>query len=273
MNAMCKILKISRSLLYYKPKERAEEKKKNVKIENSIIDEFRASRNNYGTRKLKIMLKRKGDIVSRRRIGKIMEKHGLVSNYTIKQFKKHKNKTNEEKIENLVKRKFEGRKALEVVVSDLTYVNVGGKWNYICLLLDVSGREIIGFAAGRKKDAELVRKAFYSVKANLLDIEIFHTDRGSEFKNHVIDEIINAFGMKRSLSKKGCPYDNAVAEATYKIIKTEFAFNKIFKNFEQLEYLLFDYVNWFNNFRIHGSLNYLSPAEHKSLSSTNFCPN
>ena len=88
-----------------------------------------------------------------------------------------------------------------------------------------------------------------------------------------MDEIIEGFGIKRSLSKKGCPYDNAAAEATYKIIKTEFAFNKIFKNFEELEYLLFDYVNWFNNIRIHGSLNYLSPVEYKSLGSTNFCPN
>ena len=51
----------------------------------------------------------------------------------------------------------------------------------------------------------------------------------------------------RSLSKKGCPYDNAVAEATYKIIKTEFAFNRIFGSFEELETELFDYVHWYNN--------------------------
>lgn len=161
---------------------------------------------------------------------------------------------------------------MEVVVSDLTYVNVCGKWNYICLLLDISGREIIGFAAGKHKDAKLVMKAFYSVKQNLSNVEIFHTDRGSEFKNQIIDEVIAAFGMKRSLSKQGCPYDNAVAEAMYKIIKTEFAFNKVFKSFEELEYLLFDYVNWYNNFRLHSSLGYLSPAEYKRNSPTNFCP-
>ena len=171
-------------------------------------------------------------IVLRRKIGKIMKKYGLVSNYTIKQFKKQKSTTNEEKTENLVKQEFGDRKKLEVVVSDLTYVNIAGKWNYICLLLDIAGREIIGFAAGKEKDAELVRKAFYSAKVNLSEIEIFHTDRGSEFRNHVVDEIIEAFGIKQSLSKKGCPYNNAVAEATYKIIKTEFAFNKIFKDFE-----------------------------------------
>jgi len=271
---MCKVLKISRSLIYYKAKKNAEEKVENIKLENNIISEFKASRNNYGTRKLKVMLERRGYSVSRQKIRKIMKKYGLVSNYTIKQFKARKSKiNNEEKTENLVKQNFKGRKKLEVVVNDLTYVNVARKWNYICLLLDVSGREIMGFSAGSKKNAELVRKAFYSAKINLSGIEIFHTDRGSEFKNQIVDEIIEGFGIKRSLSKKECPYGNAVAAATYKIIKTEFAFNKIFRNFEELEYLLFDYVNWFNNIRIHGSLNYLSPAEYKSLGSINFCPN
>ena len=70
----------------------------------------------------------------------------------------------------------------------------------------------------------------------------------------------------RILSKKGCPYDNAVAEATYKIIKTEFAFNRIFESFEELETELFDYVNWYNNIRIHSSLNYLTPIEYKKVS-------
>jgi transposase InsO family protein len=69
------------------------------------------------------------------------------------------------------------------------------------------------------------------------------------------------------LSKKGCPFDNAVAEATFKVIKTEFAFNGIFESFKQLEYELFDYVNWYNNHRIHGSLDYLTPVEYRLMMS------
>ena len=58
--------------------------------------------------------------------------------------------------------------------------------------------------------------------------------------------------IERSLSKKGYPYDNAVAEAGYKIIKTEFAFNRIFKDLQELKK---DYVLWYNYKRIHGVLN------------------
>ena len=64
-------------------------------------------------------------------------------------------------------------------------------------------------------------------------------------------------------SKDHCPYDNAVAEATYKIVKTEFAFNRRFEDFEELERELFDYVNWYNNIRIHGSLDYQTPVQYR----------
>lgn len=85
---MCRFLKISRSLIYYELKNKSNE----TELENAIIRKFKASKNNYGTRKLKIELAKSENkiIVSRRKIGKIMAKYGLVSNYTIKQFKVHK---------------------------------------------------------------------------------------------------------------------------------------------------------------------------------------
>ncbi len=120
-------------------------------------------------------------------------------------------------------------------------------------------REVIGFSSGRNKDSQLVARAFASVKTNLSKINIFHTDKGNEFKNQLIDETLEAFNIDRSLSMKGCPYDNAVAEATFKIIITEFVRSQTFDNLDELKYELSDYVNWFNNHRIHSSLDYLTP--------------
>ena len=259
---MCKVLKISRSLVYYKRQNKRKEKD----LEEAIIKIFKDSKNNYGSRKIKVELLKLGYQVSLRKIRKYMNLNGLVSNYTIKQFKIHKTKCNEDEVENKLNREFDRTEKLDVIVSDLTYVNVQGKWNYICLIIDLFNREIVGYAAGKHKNAELVYKAFSTIKVDLSKINIFHTDRGNEFKNKIIDEVLTTFNISRSLSKKGCPYDNAVAEATYKIIKTEFAFNKIFESFEELELELFDYVNWYNNIRIHGSLNYLAPIEYKKVS-------
>jgi transposase InsO family protein len=190
-----------------------------------------------------------------------MEKYSLVSKYTLKHRKRRREDVNNDVVPNILDRQFADREPLEVVVSDLTYIKCAGRWHYLCLLLDLYNRKIIGSALGRNKDAKLVRTAFYGVQADLRKIKIFHTDRGSEFKNQVIDEIMKAFGITRSLSAKGSPIDNSVAESMYNIVKTEFAFGEEFRDYTDLELKWFDYVNWYNNVRIHGSLGYLTPVE------------
>lgn len=263
---MCKLLKIPRSLVYYHLNNRKKISKvseEEVKLENTVIRIFRESRNNYGTRKIKEKLRREGIIVSRRKISQIMKKYSLVSNYTVAQYKVHKKGCNEDNVPNTVNREFKNREKLEVVVSDLTYVKVNKRWAYICILLDLHNREIIGYSAGTKKDANLVYQAFLNCKYPLSKIKIFHTDRGNEFKNKTINEVINTFDIERSLSNKGCPYDNAAAESLYNIIKTEFIKGRSFENIDILILELGDYVNWYNNHRLHGSLDYLTPMEYK----------
>lgn len=92
---------------------------------------------------------------------------------------------------------------------------------------------------------------------------MFHTDRVKEFDNRLIDEALETFNIQRSLSIKGCPYDNAVAKATFKVFKTEFANQDHFSTLNQLELELNDSVHGFNNIRIHGTLVYLIPIEFK----------
>lgn len=258
---MCRVLKLPRSTYYYEAKQKQDESEVVLLIKTI----FKESRNNYGTRKIKKELAKKDLVISRRRIGRIMKQEGLVSAYTIAQFKPHVEKYNESKTANLVDRQFNNQKHLKVVVSDLTYVRVGMQWNYICVLIDLFNREIIGYSTGRNKDAQLVSRAFASVKGNLSNISIFHTDRGNEFKNKLIDDTLSTFGINRSLSMKGCPYDNAVAEATFKVIKTEFIRQYTFDNLSELNDELSDYVYWFNNQRIHSSLDYLTPVEYRNI--------
>ena len=193
-----------------------------------------------------------------------MKKRNLESAYSKSRFKVHHGKCNEAPIPNELDRQFNGQSRFAAVVSDLTYVRVNYKWNYVCILVDLFNREIIGHSAGLNKDARLVYDAFASVKANLGEIQMFHTDRGSEFNNEMIDEILDTFEIKRSLSLKGCPYDNAVAESTFKIFKAEFVYGRNFENLGRLRLELSDYINWFNNFRLHSSLGYLSPCEFKT---------
>lgn len=80
---MCKVLQIPRSTYYYESKA----KESTDEITPKVIEIFKVSRNNYGTRKIKVELKKAGYIVSRRKIGRIMKQNGLVSNYIVAQYK------------------------------------------------------------------------------------------------------------------------------------------------------------------------------------------
>lgn len=110
-----------------------------------------------------------------------MKQEGLVSNYTVAQFKPHVAKCNDDKTKNVINRNFDNHLYLNVVVSNLTHVLVGNFWHYICVLLDLFNREIIGYSSGPNKDATLVKKAFSTVQTNLNQMKIFHTDCGNEF--------------------------------------------------------------------------------------------
>lgn len=269
VSAMCDVLQIPRSTYYYEAKIRDDQKEE--ELTRLIKDIFKSSRNNYGQRKIKIELQKKDWQVSRRRIGRIMKEQGLVSKYTVAQFNPRKTSLNESEVGNVLNREFNQDKELKVVVSDLTYVRVRQKWHYICILVDLYNREIIGYSAGPEKTAALVQRAFASVPYSLKRLELFHTDRGSEFKNKLIDEALEAFDIERSLSAKGTPYDNAVAEAMFKTIKTEFVNGAVFSSQQELDLELFDYVNWFNHIRIHESLGYLTPSEYKRKHQAGIC--
>lgn len=216
----------------------------------------------YGQKKLYKALRKKGVSIGKEKLSEIMKQENLVSKYVIRRHpNSSQNATNHDEIGNKLGRKFSGRKPLEVVASDLTYVDVNHKWHYICLLIELSHREIIGYSAGENKDSELVKAAWLTIKEDIRNICIFHTDRGSEFKNEEIDKILKVGNIERSLSNPGTPIDNAVCESMYDIVKTEFLFGEKFTDLADLQAKLSAWVWWYNNERLHSSLGYQTPVE------------
>lgn len=136
-----------------------------------------------------------------------------------------------------------------------------GKWVYICLITDLSNREIVAYSCGKNKDTELVNKELYQSNANSEQVKIFHTDIGKKFVNTKIDEFLSTFKIQRSLSRAGSAHDNSVSESIYSVLKIELLNSLKLESMEHLDMELFDYVNWNNNFRIHSSVRYKSPAD------------
>lgn len=259
---MCRCLNITRNRFYYQriPKLNTEELKLGAKVSEIFKQSYRA----YGTRRIQAELRRQGITLSRRKISNIMASHQLVSKYTQKRYRVNLSGSNEAIVKNELNREFDVGQQRKVLVTDLTYVRVKERWHYLCVIVDIANREIVAHSAGRHKSAELVMQALSQVSFSLSEIDLFHSDRGKEFDNHLLDECFAIFGITRSLSHKGCPYDNAVAEATFKAIKTEFVSNQLFDSLEQLKLQFCHYVDWFNYTRLHSSLNYQTPIEYRS---------
>ncbi|MFQ9230507.1 MAG: IS3 family transposase [Collinsella sp.] len=260
ISAQCRLLGVARST-YYSMRSRPGRPDAAGSGAPAVVAARAASKGRYGSRKIKASLERSGVTVSRRRVCRIMRENGLVSAYGRKRFKVHPGAVNEADVPNVVARGFGGRAPRTHICSDLTYVRVGASWNCVCLLVDLYNREIVGHSAGPRKDARLVKSAFATPSFPISDIEVFHTDRGSEFDNAEIDLMLEAFGIERSLSAKGCPYDNAVDESTNRILKAELVHRETFGTTRELRAKLSDYVHWYDNFRIHSTLGYMSPVE------------
>ncbi len=153
-----------------------------------------------------------------------------------------------------------------MIVTDLTYVRVANRWAYVCLIIDLFNREIIiGLSAGWHKTAKLVKEAIQSIPYALIKVKLFHSDCGKEFDNALFDEMLEAFGITRSLSQAGCPHDNAIAESIYKAFELEFINQETSHSLEELTLKTKDYVHWWNHRRIHGSLSYQTPMTKRAI--------
>ena len=128
-------------------------------------------------------------------------------------------------------------------------------------IVDLCNRKVVGRSVGPRKDARQVRSAFATPSFPISDIKAFHTDRGSEFDNAEIGLILEAFGIERSLSAKGCPYGNAVDETANGMLEAELVHRETFGTTRGLRAKLSDCAHWYSNFRVHSTPGRMSPAE------------
>ena len=259
VSAQCRILGVPRSTYYHMlanpPAPPAPDP-----IEPDVLGAFGAARGGYGARRLKVALARSGITASRRRICRILRENGLASAYSGRAPGASRPAAPPDAA-NVLGRGLDGHLPRTHVAADLTYVRAGARWCHVCLLVDLHDREIVGCSCGRRKDASLVKAALSNVEFPLTGIEVFHSDRGPEFRDAGIDALLAAFGIERSVSRPGNPHDNAVAESTNHILKRELVADRRFGSEDELRTAMFDWANRYNNFRIHSTLGHMSPVE------------
>ena len=203
ISAQCRILGVPRSTYYWMIEH--PEAERVDPIAGDVHAVWRDSHERYGARKIKAALERRGVTASRRRIVNIMKRRGMTSAYARRTFKPHKTRVNEARLANILDREFDGYEPRTHLASDLTYVRVGGKWAYVCLLIDLANRSIAGHSADTNRTADLVMAAFATLDFPLTEVEVFHTDRGQRVRQRENRQAARRVRHQKIAVKEGQP--------------------------------------------------------------------
>lgn len=163
---------------------------------------------------------------------------------------------------NLLERNFAADEPNQKWVSDITYVPTIGGWVYLCVIIDLFSRRIVGWTVSENIDAELVcdslRQAYQG--RGLSGGVIVHSDRGSQYTAVKFRSLIENYEGSQSMSGKGDPWDNAVAESFFSTLKCEL-FGRVFFNKDQVEREMFNYIElYYNRKRRHSYIGLCSPV-------------
>jgi transposase InsO family protein len=265
VDAMCEALDVSRSR-YYAHKNASPTLRQNEdeRLTKLIIKSFYESDRNYGTERIQRDLRDWGENVSRRRIGRLMKKAGLVCK-TIKKFKATTNSKHNESISpNLLNRNFKVDEPNQVWVGDITYIWTDMGWLYLATVIDLFSRKVVGWSISNRMKTSLVNDAMLMAIWQRKPPKglIWHTDRGSQYASKEHRALLKKHHIQQSMSRKGDCWDNAVAESFFHTLKTELVFHERYKTREQAQASIFGYIEvFYNRKRRHSANNLMSPAK------------
>lgn len=164
---------------------------------------------------------------------------------------------------NLLRRNFRAAAPNAVWVSDITYIATREGWLYLCVVVDLYSRKIVGWSMRSDLGEKLVLDAFGMAVARRAPGPglVFHSDRGVQYAAASFRDLLKKHGVVQSMSRKGNCLDNACAESIFATIKTELEADMFWSRAEARA-LVFEYIETFyNRIRLHSYLGYASPDE------------
>jgi len=221
----------------------------------------------YGAKKVWKQLNRENIEVVHCTVRRIMKSERLSGARRGRQFKitttsdEHQHRPSD-----LVDRVFVALAPNRLWVADLTYVKPHSGWVYVAFIIDVFSRFIVGWQISTSLRSDLaidaLEMAIYSRNGDDLSHLVHHSDRGVQYLSIRYSERLNEAEIVASVGSKGDSYDNALAGSFNGIYKTELIHRQgPWRNVEHVEWATLNYVDWFNNRRIHESLDYVPPVE------------
>ncbi len=147
-------------------------------------------------------------------------------------------------------------------VSDITYIRLKDQFCYLSIVTDAYSHKIIGHCLYPTLHSEgPVNALLMAAKSKRLETLIHHSDRGSQYCCADYVKLLEHYNIQISMTEKGDPYENAIAERVNGILKTEFLLDKAFMSFNEAQQEVKNAIEKYNHIRPHASCDNLTPVE------------
>ncbi len=255
MSRQTKLLNISRSTVYYKPKGESE-----LDQELEVLIKAQYEKHPYyGVPRMLNWLRKDNEfLVNKKRIERLYKKMNLKAvmpkrnlSKTIKEHKKYP----------YLLRNLEINRAMQVWQTDITYIPMRSGFMYLTAIIDVFSRRVVGWSISNTMSAEWCKSVMEKAIENYGKPEIVNTDQGSQYTSEVFINLLINNNILISMDGKGRALDNIYIERLWKSVKYEDIFLKSYENGLDLYHGVREYFEFYNHERRHQSLDYEIPAK------------
>ena len=232
-----------------------------------IKDLHQGFRRCYGSTRLHQELRYKGYACSRRRINRLMREMGIKASTTGLYAWRPGQHDFYSSTGNQLKHAGDPTQTGTHWSGDFTYIKTQNGWLYHAVILDLYSRKVVGWSFSRKRNAELTKSALRMALSRHKPQQgcLFHSDQGIEYAAHEYRDMLMNAGLKRSMSRKGNPLDNAFAESFFHSMKAELVHQRLFNNDIEAVAHIVEYIEFYNRERLHSALDFHSPMNYEKL--------
>lgn len=271
---LCKVAEVSRSGYYRyieSSKNRDVREQRDLQLKEAILKAFNHRGYKKGSRSIKMVLENEFNlIVNRKCIQRIMRKYNIKcpirkANPYRRMMKATKEHT---VVPNLLNRNFKQEVVGKVLLTDITYLPYGAScMGYLSTIKDASTNEILSYNLSNRLTLEIATKTIDKLiiqHENLLHKDAFiHSDQGVHYTSPKFQKLLKEYNLGQSMSRRGNCWDNAPQESFFGHMKDEID-SKGCSTFEELQLLIDDYMEYYNNFRYQWGLKKLTPIQYRN---------
>ena len=262
ISEMCRILGVSRSG-YYGFVKRMDKTARDLELSELIRECQQETKQTYGYRRVAIWLERKGIHHNPKTILRVMNKYNLLSVVRRRKYCNYSRALH--RYENLLNRDFHADRPNQKWVTDISYIKTAQGFLYLSVIRDLYDRSVVAYKTSTVQNINLVLNTIKAAKRKEKvtgELQL-HSDQGFQYTSQPYFNLTKAYHITPSMSRRGNPYDNALAENFFSILKTECIYRTKIKTFAEARHLIDDYIYFYNHQRIQLKTK-LTPLELRS---------